>query len=124
MYVYVCVAGPASATCAETLRQNNFKGRILVLSKESVLPYDRPKLSKVEKVFLSFKTFYYFSFDALNIALVCSTVLTIKHTSCSQLWVPFILINICFAVVYFTVYLFFLRYATENIYFNAALFYF
>jgi NAD(P)H-nitrite reductase large subunit len=38
--------GAANATAAQTLREAGFKGRILVVSKEGVLPYDRPKLSK------------------------------------------------------------------------------
>lgn len=40
-------AGPASVTCAETLRQEGFKGRIVLACREKTLPYDRPKLSKV-----------------------------------------------------------------------------
>ena len=39
--------GPASVECSETLRQEGFKGRIVLASRENVLPYDRPKLSKV-----------------------------------------------------------------------------
>jgi len=39
--------GPAAAVCAETLRQEGFRGPIVVATKENHLPYDRPKLSKV-----------------------------------------------------------------------------
>ncbi|ESO97239.1 hypothetical protein LOTGIDRAFT_214061 [Lottia gigantea] len=38
--------GPASVVCSETLRQEGFTGRIVIISKEPTLPYDRPKLSK------------------------------------------------------------------------------
>ncbi|XP_070204944.1 apoptosis-inducing factor 3-like isoform X2 [Littorina saxatilis] len=38
--------GVAAEACAETLRQEGFTGQVLVLTKESDLPYDRPKLSK------------------------------------------------------------------------------
>lgn len=39
--------GPSGGICAETIRQNGFSGRLLVVGKENALPYDRPKLSKV-----------------------------------------------------------------------------
>ena len=38
--------GGAGHACAETLRKNGFKGKIIVLSQESVVPYDRALLSK------------------------------------------------------------------------------
>ncbi|XP_015277333.1 PREDICTED: apoptosis-inducing factor 3-like [Gekko japonicus] len=39
-------AGPAALTCAETLRQEGFKGRILMVTREKHLPYDKTQLSK------------------------------------------------------------------------------
>ena len=41
------MVGPAAAVCAETLRQEGFRGPIVVATKDKHLPYDRPKLSKV-----------------------------------------------------------------------------
>lgn len=39
--------GPSGAVCAETLRsKGGFTGRIVLISNEEILPYDRPKLSK------------------------------------------------------------------------------
>lgn len=38
--------GGAGHLCAETLRQEGFSGKIILISKENSLPYDRPKLSK------------------------------------------------------------------------------
>lgn len=38
--------GPAGLNCAETLRQSDFRGEILVLTDETVLPYDRSLLTK------------------------------------------------------------------------------
>ncbi|XP_056612916.1 apoptosis inducing factor mitochondria associated 4 [Triplophysa dalaica] len=49
--------GPASLQCAETLRQNSYGGRIIIVSKDEQLPLDKTKLSKamnieIEKILL------------------------------------------------------------------------
>lgn len=45
--VFLVVGGGGAAmSCAETLRQEGYTGRIVMVSKENSLPYDRPKLSK------------------------------------------------------------------------------
>ena len=44
---FFLVSGPASVEAAETFRREGFKGRVVIVSRESILPYDRPKLSKV-----------------------------------------------------------------------------
>ncbi|XP_072318795.1 apoptosis inducing factor mitochondria associated 4 [Eucyclogobius newberryi] len=42
--------GPASLICAETLRQNDYKGCIIMITKDSLPPFDKPKLSKAMDV--------------------------------------------------------------------------
>uniref|UniRef100_A0A665TTC2 Apoptosis inducing factor mitochondria associated 5 n=1 Tax=Echeneis naucrates TaxID=173247 RepID=A0A665TTC2_ECHNA len=42
--------GAASLSCAETLRQENFGGRIIMVTKDHLLPYDKTRLSKVMNV--------------------------------------------------------------------------
>ncbi|RVE64778.1 hypothetical protein OJAV_G00129220 [Oryzias javanicus] len=42
--------GPAAQVCAETLRQNCYQGRIIMITKDSLPPYDKTKLSKVMNV--------------------------------------------------------------------------
>lgn len=39
--------GPAGLFCAETLRQSNYTGEILMISAENIVPYDRTLLTKV-----------------------------------------------------------------------------
>lgn len=55
--------GPSGAVCAETLRQEGYTGRLVVICRENVLPYDRVKLSKqlnfeIEKTQLRSTAFY------------------------------------------------------------------
>uniref|UniRef100_A0A1A9Z3Y6 Rieske domain-containing protein n=1 Tax=Glossina pallidipes TaxID=7398 RepID=A0A1A9Z3Y6_GLOPL len=46
-YTFVILGGgPAGGVCVETLRQQGFTGRIVMVSKEPYLPYDRVKVSK------------------------------------------------------------------------------
>lgn len=45
--VVIVGGGPAGATCAESLRQEGFTGRIVMVCREDVVPYDRIKVSKV-----------------------------------------------------------------------------
>lgn len=42
--------GPSGGICVETLRQEGFSGRIVLICKENILPYDRVKLSKAMDV--------------------------------------------------------------------------
>jgi NAD(P)H-nitrite reductase large subunit len=39
--------GPAGLFCAETLRQSDYTGEIVVVSAENMVPYDRTLLTKV-----------------------------------------------------------------------------
>ena len=45
------VIGPASVVCAETLRQEGFRGKIILCCREKTLPYDRPKITKVHTTY-------------------------------------------------------------------------
>ncbi|XP_070826329.1 apoptosis-inducing factor 3-like isoform X2 [Chaetodon trifascialis] len=42
--------GPAALVCAETLRQNCYQGRIIMVTKDSLPPFDKTKLSKALNV--------------------------------------------------------------------------
>uniref|UniRef100_UPI0037E7B826 apoptosis inducing factor mitochondria associated 4 n=1 Tax=Semicossyphus pulcher TaxID=241346 RepID=UPI0037E7B826 len=42
--------GPASLVCAETLRQHCYQGRIIIITKDNLPPFDKPKLSKAMNV--------------------------------------------------------------------------
>ncbi|XP_069802371.1 apoptosis-inducing factor 3-like isoform X1 [Dendropsophus ebraccatus] len=44
--VVIIGTGPAALVCAETLRQEGYTGRIVMVTKEKDFPYDRTKLSK------------------------------------------------------------------------------
>lgn len=57
------VVGPAGTCCAEKLRQEGFDGRLIMITKENYLPYDRTKLSKalnadVNSILLRSQEFY------------------------------------------------------------------
>ncbi|MFT8642538.1 MAG: FAD-dependent oxidoreductase [Acetobacter orientalis] len=44
--IVIVGAGVAGVSAAEALRENGFKGGIVLLSRENTMPYDRPPLSK------------------------------------------------------------------------------
>lgn len=45
---YVVIGGgPAGLLCAETLRQSNYTGELIIVSAEDLIPYDRTLLTKV-----------------------------------------------------------------------------
>lgn len=55
--------GPSGAICVETIRQSGFTGRLVLICKESTLPYDRIKVSKsmdtpADKILLRTQQFY------------------------------------------------------------------
>jgi NADPH-dependent 2,4-dienoyl-CoA reductase/sulfur reductase-like enzyme len=61
--VIIIGGGPGGFTGAESLRSNGFKGRIILITKEPYLPYDRTKLSKtmgskIDQLLLRPKSFY------------------------------------------------------------------
>ncbi|XP_004343807.1 disulfide oxidoreductase [Capsaspora owczarzaki ATCC 30864] len=61
--VLILGGGPAGASAVESLRQSGFAGRIVLISKETHLPYDRTKLSKTpgvaaDSIALRSKDFY------------------------------------------------------------------
>lgn len=45
--VVIVGGGPAGAVCAQSLREEGFIGRIVMVCKEDVVPYDRIRVSKV-----------------------------------------------------------------------------
>uniref|UniRef100_A0A3B4GMM7 Apoptosis-inducing factor 3-like n=1 Tax=Pundamilia nyererei TaxID=303518 RepID=A0A3B4GMM7_9CICH len=49
-HTVLLLGGAASLSCAETLRQENFGGRIIMVTREDLLPYDKTRLSKVMNV--------------------------------------------------------------------------
>lgn len=76
--------GPSGATCAETLRVKGFTGRIILISNEKTLPYDRVKLSKVmdaAPVLLRSQKFY----DDNDIEILTDTFVTSLDTRDKQI---------------------------------------
>lgn len=62
-HVVIVGGGPSGATCAVSLRGEGFQGTIVLIGKETVLPYDRVKYSKtmnfdIERAQLLPQSFY------------------------------------------------------------------
>lgn len=65
------VLGPAGTCCVETLRQEGYDGRLVLITKENHLPYDRTKLSKalnsdVNNILLRSQEYYDVRYFCLN----------------------------------------------------------
>uniref|UniRef100_A0A1A9UTB2 Rieske domain-containing protein n=1 Tax=Glossina austeni TaxID=7395 RepID=A0A1A9UTB2_GLOAU len=73
--VYLIIGGGIAAEmCAETLRKEGFTGRILMICKESYLPYNRTKLSKDPNVTMKQMQFRPKEFyDEYNIEMILDT---------------------------------------------------
>jgi 3-phenylpropionate/trans-cinnamate dioxygenase ferredoxin reductase subunit len=73
-------AGAAGQSAAETLRDEGFTGRIVLIGKETDLPYDRIKLSKamtasVDSILLRPESFY----QERNIELLLGKEVPTRH---------------------------------------------
>lgn len=78
--------GPSGAICAETLRIKGFTGRIVIIAKESILPYDRVILSKfmaapVERLVLKSQEFY----DEREIEVMTGVAVTVLNTDIKEI---------------------------------------
>ena len=83
LYVIIttCTPGFASVTCAETLRQEGFKGKIIIATSEAHLPYDRPKLSKVCWIYGGCKSLSsYFIYYVIVFYILCHRILYIMSS--------------------------------------------
>ncbi|XP_053694876.1 apoptosis-inducing factor 3-like isoform X2 [Sabethes cyaneus] len=79
-------AGPSGAICAETLRQEGFTGRIIMINKEPCLPYDRVLVSKVMDFDLNNKLLRNEKFYAEhNIETILDTTVTAMNNSTREL---------------------------------------
>uniref|UniRef100_A0A672RI11 Apoptosis-inducing factor 3-like n=1 Tax=Sinocyclocheilus grahami TaxID=75366 RepID=A0A672RI11_SINGR len=80
--IYECLyfTGPASLQCAETLRQNDYEGRIIMVTIDEQLPLDKTKLSKVAPyVVIDIWTFY---LDAESDDELCTFVFRARPLQC------------------------------------------
>ncbi|CAG8473690.1 1080_t:CDS:10 [Acaulospora morrowiae] len=79
-YVVVIIGGGAAGNAAaEKLREDGFEGRIVIISRETYLPIDRPKLSKglgmqLEKIELRKKEFYNDMYITLKLGMSVTAV--------------------------------------------------
>lgn len=82
--------GPAAGVCAESLRQEGFNGRIIMICKEYALPYDRVKLTKAMNIdleTLQFRTPEFYVENSIDIMMgVSATKLNTenKTITCSN----------------------------------------
>lgn len=89
--IFVLIGGgPSSQMCAETLRQNGFTGRIVMICKEPVLPYHRVTCSKffdvkIEEIQLRTQDFYDENRIEVNLGVEATSLdTTLKKVSLSS----------------------------------------
>ncbi|XP_014251477.1 apoptosis-inducing factor 3 isoform X2 [Cimex lectularius] len=85
--IFVIIGGgPAGLVCAETLRQEGFSGKLVMVTSDKYLPYDRIKLSKqldmtIDKIQLRPENFY----ETNNIEVKTDTEVTKVCTDSKKL---------------------------------------
>ena len=91
-HLIIIGGGQAAAQAVQTLRQNNYGGRITLVSEEHYVPYQRPPLSKKylagelppERLHFKADNFY----DAPNVVTTCPDACPAPTITTLLRWVP------------------------------------
>jgi len=74
--------GPCGYACAQTLREEGYEGRIILVTADSYLPYDRTKLTKKlgctwDEIKIREQTFFDVNLIKLNLNLTVTNYVTL-----------------------------------------------